>query len=63
MNEHEYLFNIRKDARERANRARREPERLAAMRATFDEWNAQIPAVPEDARFVLVYTLADMPAR
>ena len=63
VNEHEYLFNISKDARERANQARREPERLAAMRATFDEWNAQIPDVPEDARISLIYTLADMPAR
>ena len=63
INEHEYLFNIARDARERANQAKREPDRLNAMRAQFEAWNAQIPPVPVDAKVSLIGTLADMPAR
>ncbi|MEZ5700832.1 MAG: hypothetical protein R3E42_00945 [Burkholderiaceae bacterium] len=63
VNEYEYLFNIERDARERANQAKREPERLQTMRAAYETWAAQVPDVPEDARVSLVYTLADMPAR
>jgi arylsulfatase A-like enzyme len=63
VNEYEYLFNIDRDARERANQAKREPERLAQMRAAYEAWAAQVPQVPEDARVSLIYTLADMPAR
>jgi len=63
VNEYEYLFNIRRDARERANQAKREPDRLAAMRAQYEAWAAQLPPVPEEARVSLIYTLADMPAR
>ncbi|MEZ5535643.1 MAG: sulfatase-like hydrolase/transferase [Thiolinea sp.] len=63
VDEYEYLFNVVKDARERANQAKREPERLAALREQYMEWAAQVPPVPEDARVSLVYTLADMPQR
>ena len=63
INQHEYLFNIERDARERANQAKREPERLDVMRTAYENWVAQVPEVPEDARVSLVYTLADMPAR
>jgi len=63
VEEHEYLFDIVRDARERANQARREPQRLAAMRAAWERWNAQIPAVPPEARAHLISTLRDMPAR
>jgi arylsulfatase A-like enzyme len=63
VEEHEYLFNIDHDARERANQAKREPERLAAMREQYLAWAAQVPPVPEEARVSLVYGLADMPAR
>jgi arylsulfatase A-like enzyme len=63
VNEHEYLFNIHKDARERANLARREPQKLQAMRADWIQWNAQIPPVPSDARTHVVYTEQEMPSR
>ena len=63
INEYEYLFNIERDARERANQAKREPERLAAMRSQYEAWASQIPPVPDDARVSLIYNLADMPAR
>lgn len=63
VQDNEYLFNIEDDARERANKARREPARLAAMRAAWERWNAQIPAVPPQARAHVIYTEHDMPAR
>jgi len=63
VNEHEYLFNLKQDARERANQAKREPERLSRMREEYLAWAAHLPAVPDDARVSLIYTLADMPAR
>jgi hypothetical protein len=59
----EYLFNIPADERERANLAKKEPERLAAMRANWDAWNATMPAIPEDATVSLGYSVKDMPQR
>jgi arylsulfatase A-like enzyme len=60
---HEYLFNIPADARERANLAQREPERLAAMRGQWEAWNATMPPIPEDAMVSLGYSAKDMPQR
>ena len=60
---HDYLFNLHDDERERANRAAREPERLAQMRQQWLDWNAQFPAMPDDATVSLVSGPADMPAR
>jgi len=57
----EYLFDLEADERERANLARRHPERLAALRGRHAEWNATMPPVPEDARVSLIYTDKDMP--
>ena len=59
----EYLFNIPGDERERANLAKKEPERLAAMRADWQAWNATMPAIPEDATVSLGYSVKDMPQR
>lgn len=63
VDEHEYLFNVARDARERANQARREPARLNEMRERYEIWAAQVPPVPDDAFVGVVNTLADMPAR
>jgi len=63
VDEHDYLFNINQDERERANLKRRDPKRLADMRAAWEAWNATMPAVPADATVSLVYTQADMPSR
>jgi len=63
VDENEYLFNVKNDARERANQAKLEPERLIVMRDLYIEWSNQVPAVPEDALVSLVYTLEDMPQR
>ena len=60
---HEYLFNIAKDERERANLAAREPERLARMRAQWLAWDASVPPIPADATVSLGYSVKDMPQR
>lgn len=60
---HEYLFNIAKDERERANLAAREPERLARMRAQWLAWDASVPPIPVDATVSLGYSAKDMPQR
>lgn len=63
VDQHEYLFNVAVDARERANHARHEPERLAAMRSSWEAWNASMPAIPADATVSPVYSTKDMPQR
>ena len=60
---HDYLFDLEADARERANRAPREPERLAAMRSRWEAWDATVPPIPSDATVSLGYGAADMPGR
>ncbi|MDB5898050.1 MAG: arylsulfatase precursor-like protein [Ramlibacter sp.] len=60
---HDYLFNIPADARERANRAGRDPARLMAMRDAWESWNATMPPIPEDATVSLGYGVKDMPQR
>jgi arylsulfatase A-like enzyme len=59
----EYLFDIPADERERANRAKREPQRLEAMRTAWLAWEATIPAIPADAKVSLGYDYRDMPQR
>jgi len=60
---HDYLFDIPADERERANLAPREPARLAAMRQQWEDWNATMPPIPEDATVSLGYSYKDMPQR
>jgi arylsulfatase A-like enzyme len=57
----DYLFDLDADARERANLARRHPQRLAELKARWEAWNAQLPAIPEDARSLLPYGKQDIP--
>jgi len=63
VDDHDYLFNIRQDERERANQAALQPARLAAMRAAWEQWNATLPPIPDEATVSLVYTDQDMPQR
>ena len=63
VDEHEYLFNIPADERERANRAPGEPDRLAAMREQWLAWNATMPLIPAEAMVHTGYSVRDMPAR
>lgn len=59
----DYLFNIPQDARERANLAHREPERLNSMRNAWEAWNETMPPIPQDATISLGYSVKDMPQR
>jgi arylsulfatase A-like enzyme len=61
MDGYDYLFNLAQDARERANVARRFPERLAELRAKYDAWTATMPPIPADAGVSLIGGDADMP--
>ena len=63
VDEHEYLFDIPADERERANHAGRDPARLQAMRADWEAWNATMPPIPVDATVSLGYGAKDMPQR
>jgi arylsulfatase A-like enzyme len=63
VDEHEYLFDIEADARERANLGPREPERLQAMREAWLAWDATMPPIPPDASVSLGYSSQDMPQR
>lgn len=59
----DYLFDIGADERERANLARKEPERLMNMRAAWETWNQSMPPIPADATVSLGYSVKDMPQR
>ena len=63
VDEHEYLFDIPADERERANLALRDSARLAAMRDNWQAWNATMPPIPDDATVSLGYGAKDMPQR
>jgi len=56
----EFVFNLARDARERANLAKREPQRLAALRAKYEAWERSIPAMPPEAAYSVPYTRADL---
>ena len=47
IRDNEYLFNLAADERERANLARREASRLAAMKEQWQAWNATMLPYPE----------------
>jgi arylsulfatase A-like enzyme len=56
----EFLFNLAKDARERANFARREPEKFVQLKADYEAWHATMPPIPPDAHATVPYGKADM---
>ncbi|MEO8717357.1 MAG: sulfatase-like hydrolase/transferase [Burkholderiales bacterium] len=56
----EFLFNLAVDSRERANYAKREPARLAALWAKYEAWEKSIPPIPPDAAFNIPYTRAEL---
>lgn len=58
---HEYLFDVREDPRERANVAKRYPDRLAQMRHSWQAWAQSMPGIPVDAEVYLLWDEADMP--
>ena len=56
----EFLFDLSRDQRERANFARRHPDRLANLRARYAAWEASLPPIPPDASVSIPYTKADL---
>ena len=63
VDSNDFLFDLAGDARERANLASRQPQRLAAMRQAWEAWNATLPPIPEDASVSLGFSVQDMPQR
>lgn len=59
----EYLFDLSLDERERANLAKKQPERLQSMRAQMAKWSSEVRPIDPEARSELVYTERDMPRR
>ena len=55
----EFLFNLAKDERERANYARRRPEVFEELKSRFADWERSLPAYP-DATFSVPATKADL---
>jgi arylsulfatase A-like enzyme len=55
----EFLFNLGRDQRERANHGKREPKRLAAMRAKLRAWDEALPKHP-DAGYSVIGGKADL---
>ncbi|HSV17148.1 MAG TPA: sulfatase-like hydrolase/transferase [Casimicrobiaceae bacterium] len=58
----EFLFDLDHDGRERANLARRHPERFAALRDRYAAWSATMPPIPGDAGVYRVYGKDDLPS-
>ena len=56
----EFLYDLSLDSRERANLAKRHPERLQELRSAYASWETTMPGIPADARVSLVYGKSDM---
>jgi len=57
----EFLFDLAKDQRERANLAKRQPGTLSELGKRYSSWEASLPPIPDDARVSLVYGPSDIP--
>ena len=56
----EFLFDLSRDERERANMRYREPKKFEELRRAYFEWDASMPPRPEDAAVALEYTADTM---
>jgi arylsulfatase A-like enzyme len=56
----EFLFDLSKDPRERANMRYREPAHLENLKVEYEKWEATMPPIPDDAKVSLVYGPAEM---
>ncbi|MCL4762475.1 MAG: sulfatase-like hydrolase/transferase [Burkholderiales bacterium] len=63
VDDNEYLFDLSKDERERANLSARHPDRLELLRAMWLAWNETMPPIPQDAAVIAGFTQKHMPAR
>ena len=56
----EYLFDLAKDPRERANLAKRLPEKFSELRSRYRAWESSMPPIPGDAYVSFIGGPADM---
>jgi arylsulfatase A-like enzyme len=56
----EFLFDLERDARERANLARRNPAELEDLKRRYAAWEASLPPIPADAAVSIPFTKADL---
>ena len=56
----EFLYDLSRDQRERANMRYREPEKFKELRRAYFEWDASMPPRPADAAIALEYTAETM---
>jgi arylsulfatase A-like enzyme len=56
----EFLYDLARDPRERANMRHREPARFRKLKSDYAAWEEGIPPIPPDANVSLVYGPADM---
>jgi len=61
IDQHQYLFNVERDPRERANLVEREPEIANALRAQWADWERELPPIPADAKASLAFDERDLP--
>jgi arylsulfatase A-like enzyme len=56
----EFLFDLDKDPRERANRAKREPAQFEELKRRYAAWEASLPPIPPDATVSIPFTKSDL---
>ena len=56
----EFLFDLSRDARERANLAAQQPGTLAELRRSYAVWEASVPPIPDDAKVSVIGVPADL---
>jgi len=50
----EFLFDLSRDARERANLAQRQPGMFEELKRRFAAWDSSLPPIPDDAKVSLI---------
>ena len=56
----EFLFDLSRDPRERADYKKRNPELFLDLKERYRQWEASVPPIPQDAKVSLVAGPADM---
>jgi len=56
----EFLYDLSRDLRERANMRYREPQKFEELRRAYFEWDKSMPPRPPDAAVALEYTAETM---
>jgi len=51
---HEFLFDLSRDPRERANLAQRQPGMFEELKRRYAVWDALLPPIPDDAKVSLI---------